>query len=146
MNALTFEGGSRIERRGACRVCGRALKNPKYVELGVGPVCAGKVAAARPNYVQRVPPLVSDFEVVQVTDEAVWIIDLDRGGASVTNDADRVVEDLAAKYGARRIIYRDSIGNWDELRHEAGRFLGFAPARDMEPAGFRWAREQGVAS
>jgi hypothetical protein len=29
-----------------CRVCNRALKNPKWIELGIGPVCASKQAIA----------------------------------------------------------------------------------------------------
>lgn len=32
-------------------------------------------------------------------------------------------------YPNRRIIYQDSMGNWDELLHEGGRFTAFAPAR-----------------
>lgn len=38
MTTVTFTGGARIERRGYCKVCGRARKNPKYAELGIGPV------------------------------------------------------------------------------------------------------------
>lgn len=29
----------------SCRRCGRGLKNPKWQQLGVGPVCAAKIAA-----------------------------------------------------------------------------------------------------
>lgn len=29
-----------------CKICNRHLKNPKYIELGMGPVCARKNAAA----------------------------------------------------------------------------------------------------
>ena len=40
-------------KRSACRVCGRGLKNPKWVELGIGPVCARKhgVGAGRTFFV-----------------------------------------------------------------------------------------------
>lgn len=63
----------------------------------------------------------------------VWIIDLD-GGYSVTNDADKVCRELNERYPGYRIIYRDTMGNWDELEHKNGQFLGYRPARDMEPA------------
>ena len=56
---------------------------------------------------------------------AVWIIDED-GPLSVTNDAERVVAELFALYGDRRIIYRDTDGNWDELQHRGAVFIGFA--------------------
>jgi len=72
------------------------------------------------------------FEVVKVTDEMVWIRDLD-AGRSVTNDAERVCDELAIEYGNRRIVYRDTDGNWDELVHEHGKFLSFASARGMAP-------------
>lgn len=75
----------------------------------------------------------ASYSVVKSTDEAVWIIDLD-GDLSVTNDAERVVEELARHYGERRIVYRDSNGDWDELRHRGARFLGYAPAREMAVA------------
>ena len=51
---------------------------------------------------------------------------MNRGQISVTNDADAVVPEVAANYGDRRIIYRDSEGNWDELVHQDGRFICFA--------------------
>jgi len=72
------------------------------------------------------------FEVVKVTDDIVWIRDLDRE-CSITNDAERVCDELAIEYGERRIIYRDTDGSWDELVHEHGRFLAFAPARGTAP-------------
>ena len=74
------------------------------------------------------------FQIVKTTAEIVWLVDLDESGRrSVTNDAERVVDQLYKLYGDRRIIYRDSMGNWDELIHDHGRFVRFAPARDMAP-------------
>lgn len=67
-----------------------------------------------------------DFSVVLVEDETVYIKDLNKGGISVTNGAEVVVKTLFDRYGNRRIIYRDSDGNWDELLHRRGEFLGFA--------------------
>ena len=49
---------------------------------------------------------------------------------TVTNDAEAVVRDLhrAGRLGRRRLFYRDSEGQVDEIRHDGqGRFLGFAP-------------------
>ena len=56
----------------------------------------------------------------------VWIIDLNRV-KSVTNDAEAVCFVLNQKYPGFRIIYRDTMGKWDELVHEDGKFIRFAP-------------------
>lgn len=56
--------------------------------------------------------------------------------ASVTNDAELVVAELAQAGklpGDRRLFYLDSDGVPDELLHQAGRFLGFAPAPQRRP-------------
>jgi hypothetical protein len=135
---LQFAGGAAVERRGVCRICGRALKNPKHAAAGIGPVCAKKQGAALGGgvTVQSVPPLISDWHVVKSDSDAriVWIVDEDRGGKSVTNDADNVAAELAVNYPGYRIIYRDSIGRWDELCHDGALFVGFRPASEMAPA------------
>lgn len=71
----------------------------------------------------------------------------DRGtGMSITNAAEEVVAQLAT-WGSlkdgRRVLYRDTSGQWDELLHHDGRFSGFAPigARTPEAAMAR-ARER----
>lgn len=71
------------------------------------------------------------YSVHQVTQDAVWIIDLDDGAMSVTNDADAVVAEVVATYGDKRIIYRDSEGRWDELAHDAGVFRDFVLLRGV---------------
>jgi len=75
----------------------------------------------------------ADYEVVKITDDVIWIADLNLGSISVTNDAENVVADIQRRHADKRIIYRDSDGNWDELKHKGGQFTGFAPARDMVP-------------
>lgn len=54
---------------------------------------------------------------------------VDLGGAkSITNDAERVVEDLVRDGVAlegKRLIYRDQRGHWDELLVVDGRFRDF---------------------
>ncbi len=81
----------------------------------------------------------SDYELVWVKrnakttkPEVIWIKDLDRGRNSVTNDAECVVAELAAKYPGARIIYLDSDSTLGELKHVDGKFTGFAPAPEPE--------------
>lgn len=66
-----------------------------------------------------------------------WVIDLaESGRRSVTNGAEEVCTFVVHVYGgdAERIIYRDTMGRWDELRLKRtaiGRtFAGFAYAHD----------------
>jgi len=75
--------------------------------------------------------LACEFEVVkvQVSPPMVWIRDQDCGSKSVTNDAEAVCAILHRSYPNHRIIYRDSSGDWDELAHDRGWFIGFRPAR-----------------
>ena len=86
----------------------------------------------------------------------VWIEDLDEGGASVTNDAERVVADLAqqgVQPDAQPIVYRDSMGRWDRLATRSGRFSSFhaiggatlGEAISRLPACVDQAREDAVA-
>lgn len=58
--------------------------------------------------------------------EFVFIIDMDMG-LSVTNDAENVVPEVVREYGNKRIVYRDTAGQWDELVHDNGKFVRFAP-------------------
>jgi len=62
----------------------------------------------------------------------IAVVDL-HGARSVTNDAEAVVENLKDVYGGLkgwRILYRDSMGNWDELRHNGETFTGFRNLSD----------------
>lgn len=58
----------------------------------------------------------------------VFIVDNDVG-MSITNDAEAVVEDVLRQYPDHRIIYRDTMGQWDELVHWNGKFSVFKPYR-----------------
>ena len=74
----------------------------------------------------------SDYTVVRVdpTQKIVWLVDNDSEGCkSVTNDAERVCAEIEKLYPGHRIIYRDSMGNWDEHVHHGGHFKHYAPAR-----------------
>jgi len=73
--------------------------------------------------------LKSEFKIIRSTEEYVYIIDCETDGMkSVTNDAASVVSFLNEKHelGDRRLIYRDSAGQIDEILHKNGRFSGFA--------------------
>lgn len=61
----------------------------------------------------------------------VWFVDPNDGARSMTNSAEFVCESVHDTMPGYRIIYRDTLGNWDEMVHQDGRFLHFKPARDM---------------
>lgn len=68
------------------------------------------------------------IRIHRVTPEIVFIVDL-HGARSITNDAEAVTTAVFAQFGPRRIIYRDTMGHWDELVHQDGVFCGFAAYR-----------------
>lgn len=74
----------------------------------------------------------ADFHQIKATDTKVFIVDCD-GQMSVTNDAEAVVAYVNAWHPGKRIIYRDTMGQWDELKHTNGRFDGFAPYNEELP-------------
>jgi hypothetical protein len=57
------------ERHGHCQVCGRALKNPKYVAIGIGPICSGKLW--KPVDTIDTKPLPARM-VQRIGDVSVW--------------------------------------------------------------------------
>lgn len=86
----------------------------------------------------------ADF-TVEADGDVLIIRDLDRGGRSVTNDADHVIMDLAKRGLLRdgmRVIYRDSTGEWDEMLHRGGLFSTISPipadARTDPDAALAW--------
>lgn len=72
------------------------------------------------------------YGVLKSQSDMVWIVDHD-GARTITNDAEAVCAAVHAEFPGRRIIYRDTAGYWDELVHDEGIFLTFAPARDLAP-------------
>lgn len=68
----------------------------------------------------------SRFKVELDGDDVVVLIDQDRG-RSITNDAEMVVREIAEVLDltARRIVYRDTMGKWDGIAVEGGRFAHF---------------------
>lgn len=72
----------------------------------------------------------SDFAVIEERDGIVFIWDLDLGGMSVTNDAERVYEWCQYHHGhgvGIRVVYRDSQGEWGEMTRDPGGWIEFKP-------------------
>lgn len=57
----------------------------------------------------------ADYEIVRVEEDRVFIVDLDLGKKSVTNDSDFVYDEVRRVFPGKRVIYRDSMGRWDEI-------------------------------
>jgi hypothetical protein len=79
----------------------------------------------------------SDYDIVCVESDRVFIIDLDLGNKSVTNDAEYVYSELQSSWPNRRVIYRDSIGEWSEITGHCNSldicFIGFRPYTEHLP-------------
>ena len=58
----------------------------------------------------------ADFKITHVTEDRVFVVDLNLGNMSVTNDAERVYKEVRQRHPNKRVIYKDSMGNWDEIR------------------------------
>jgi len=69
------------------------------------------------------------FVIEKETDEYIYIKDIGVDEKSVTNDATVVVANLYEHHDLknRRLIYRDSLGSIDEIKHKNGIFTGYAP-------------------
>ena len=75
-------------------------------------------------------PVRCDFKLVKVTDDIVFIRDLNRGNISVTNNAEEVYHWLnRIAYPGRRVVYRDSQGEWTEIvrKGDSSTQIGFRP-------------------
>jgi hypothetical protein len=75
----------------------------------------------------------ADYAVIQVDSDRVFLVDLDLGGRSVTNDAEAVCEEMQATYLGRRVIYRDTMGKWDEMRVDKHNKIRFVPYDEYIP-------------
>jgi len=69
----------------------------------------------------------AEFSVVRTEYDRIFLVDED-GPVSVTNYAEGVCEWASQAYPGKRIVYRDTLGRWDEIITTLdGRFVGFAP-------------------
>jgi len=69
----------------------------------------------------------SDYEIVLVQEDKIFLVDLDLGNRSVTNDAERVVEEINKNFPNRRIIYKDTLDHWDEIILDCKGSVDFSP-------------------
>jgi hypothetical protein len=74
----------------------------------------------------RPPALVKADYSVRIFG-AIFVLEESGEGCSITNDAENVIDDLASRWDISgcRVIYKDRMGTWDELRVKRGRFAGF---------------------
>lgn len=75
----------------------------------------------------------ADYAIVQVDGDRVFIVDLDLGNRSVTNDADRIAELFQFTHPGKRLIYRDSMGRWDEMCITPDNVVAFRPYDEYVP-------------
>lgn len=68
----------------------------------------------------------STWKIVRVTDDTVFLVDLDEGYTSVTNDAENVYAYIHKMHPDKRVVYRDSMGYWDEIAMD-GNVATFIP-------------------
>lgn len=123
----------------ACRICGKPLSDPLSMDVGMGPVC--RIASKLKEVNGRQQDLFGNERAsytFETRGDVICITDLDRG-RTVTTDADRVIEDLVDCHGSldgKRVIYRDSMGVWDEILVSDNRFTGFRSVgeRDLDAA------------
>lgn len=71
--------------------------------------------------------IVSDGKMLVLRDVGPW-----SEHPTVTNDAEQVVEELAARVGGRRLLYYDSDGELTEIRHDGAKFIGFGFVSESE--------------
>ena len=72
------------------------------------------------------------YRVELQTDDQILIKDVGEDSMTVTNDAEAVVRDLHRNgiLGEHRLLYIDSEGSVDELKHDGkGTFQGFMPGK-----------------
>lgn len=70
----------------------------------------------------------SDFAVIEERSGILFLWDLNLGGMSVTNDAERVYEWSQYYHGhgkGIRVVYRDSEGSWAEMVRDPGGWIEF---------------------
>jgi hypothetical protein len=108
----------------SCEICGKPLSNFVSVKLGIGPICRGK------GNVQMELPFEdhAGYEVMTVNEEFIYFEDSGHNQfKTVTNDAGYVLAALNEEYDIRkkRIFYKDSFGEIDEMLHRNGVLSGF---------------------
>ena len=73
-----------------------------------------------------------DFSVIGIADETVYVVDMDQGNASVTQDAANVISWIQKKYPKHGVIYRDQEGCWARISVLSNNAIGFWPVEVSE--------------
>jgi len=69
-----------------------------------------------------------------LTEDVAYIVQMPgSNGPSITNDAERIVARLWWEHRRPHVVYRDTMGNWDEILHEEGCFKGLASWKGPVP-------------
>jgi len=55
----------------------------------------------------------------------IYLIDPNNGETTITNNAEKVVEEINKLYPLFRVVYLDTDNQWWELLHESGDFREF---------------------
>lgn len=69
----------------------------------------------------------SDWELIEIKNNIIFIRDLDLGNKSLTNDAERVARIFQHSHPNHRLVYQDSEGDWCEiiLHNDQARFIPY---------------------
>lgn len=115
--------------RNSCEVCGKPLKNFNSMQIGIGPVCRNK------GKVQMDLPFENhaDYKIKMRNEKFIFIEDTNQEYfKSVTNDIEFILLNLSEDYelSNKRLFYKDSLGEIDEVIHKNGKFVSFKHGHD----------------
>lgn len=78
----------------------------------------------------------SSYYVAEINHDLriVFLVDLDKPDCkSVTNDAEHVWDEVQATYPGYRLVYRDTMGRWDEIEPLSEWSVNFKPYHGETP-------------
>lgn len=69
----------------------------------------------------------SNYKITKIEDGIVFLVDLGGNFKSVTNDAENVYAEVISLYPNHRVVYKDTLGSWDEIIVQNGilKFLNY---------------------
>ena len=113
-----------------CRICKKPLRDLTSVKLGIGPVCRGHHGIDGNGGQVDMFENHAVFSIMEETDCFLYIIDCGNHSEckTVTNDVGFVLSELSNsidKFDNKRLFYKDSYGNIDEIIHSGKTFIGF---------------------
>ena len=128
-----------------CKRCGKNLNDPKSIRLELGPICRILIKNEEKD---RTEDMFGgpDFDY-EVMGSVVVIYDLDKGGKSVTNGIDMVLEAIAREIGGlsdKKVIYRDSQGVFDGVNTDKTKQRFFSIGEESLNLALKKIGERGV--